>query len=454
MLVERGAKNQGVWEIIDLTFLIVTIMIKQLVIRNLYDLYSYDIKFENEPNIQIITGPNGFGKTTILQIVSHFYSGKFWYFYFLPFSSIDIILSDDIKCTFTKEIQIPKGDNVNTDDKTIVNALLSISFYERKGLIESEKLDITYISNLLKYNGIDPLADFDFSQVVERMDVQYNITADSFIQNTFSKALGLIGDKDFLFIKEQRLIGYLRKSKDSFPIKTVDDIKEYIESFYYLAQKAYNAYSMKVDGTFVKRLSNLSEKSKIKHIKRDVIHKEVLAKIAQYKKYGLVGDLAVVEKLGIHYEEVLKLYLTDLNGKLDILKSFYDKLYLFDSLITSKGLAYKHLEFKDGTMKVISDSTNKEIPLHSLSSGEQNLFVLCYKLVFGLNNQHIVLIDEPENSLHMAWLDELLSDYEKIAQLSGCQMIIATHSPTFIHGRWDLTYDLCENGSVQEFKGN
>lgn len=429
-------------------------MIKQLIIRNLYDLYSYDIKFENEPNIQIITGPNGFGKTTILQIVSHFYSGKFWYFYFLPFSSIDIILSDDIKCTFTKEIQIPKGDNVNTDDKTIVNALLSISFYERKGLIESEKLDITYISNLLKYNGIDPLADFDFSQVVERMDVQYNITADSFIQNTFSKALGLIGDKDFLFIKEQRLIGYLRKSKDSFPIKTVDDIKEYIESFYYLAQKAYNAYSMKVDGTFVKRLSNLSEKSKIKHIKRDVIHKEVLAKIAQYKKYGLVGDLAVVEKLGIHYEEVLKLYLTDLNGKLDILKSFYDKLYLFDSLITSKGLAYKHLEFKDGTMKVISDSTNKEIPLHSLSSGEQNLFVLCYKLVFGLNNQHIVLIDEPENSLHMAWLDELLSDYEKIAQLSGCQMIIATHSPTFIHGRWDLTYDLCENGSVQEFKGN
>lgn len=426
-------------------------MIKQLIIRDLYDLYSYDIKFKNEPNIQIITGPNGFGKTTILQIVSHFYSGKFWYFYFLPFSSLDLILSDGIICTFTREIQSPKGDN----DNTLVNALLSISFYDSKGLVESGKLDVAYISNLLKYNGIDPLADYDFSQIVERMDVRYNITADSFIQNTFSKALGLIGDKDFLFIKEQRLIGYLQNSKDSFPIKTVDDIKEYIERFYYLAQKAYNAYSMTVDGSFVERLSNLSvKKNNVKHIKRDTIHREVLAKIAQYKKYGLVGDLAVVEKLGIHYEEVLKLYLTDLNGKLDILKPFYDKLSLFDGLITSKGLSYKHLEFKGNTMKVISDSTNKEIPLHSLSSGEQNLFVLCYKLVFGLNDQHIVLVDEPENSLHMAWLDELLSDYEKIAQLSGCQMIIATHSPTFIHGRWDLTYDLCENGTVQEFKGN
>lgn len=311
-------------------------MIKQLIIRDLYDLYSYDIKFENEPNIQIITGPNGFGKTTILQIVSHFYSGNFWYFYFLPFSSIDLILSDGIKCTFTREIQSPKGDN----DNTLVNALLSISFYDGKGLVESGKLDVTFISNLLKYNGIDPLADYDFSQIVERMDVQYNITADSFIQNTFSKALGLIGDKEFLFIKEQRLIGYLRKSKDSFPIKTVDDIKEYIERFYDLAQKAYNAYSMTVDGSFVERLSNLSvKKSNVKHIKRDVIHKEVLAKIAKYKKYRLVGDLAVVEKLGIHYEEVLKLYLTDLNGKLDILKQFYDKLSLFDGLITSKGLA-------------------------------------------------------------------------------------------------------------------
>lgn len=424
-------------------------MIEHLVIKDLYNLYSYDIKFENEPNIQIITGPNGFGKTTILQIVSHFYSGKFWYFYFLPFSSIDLILSDGIKCTFTKEINSSKGDNGDTEDKTLVDAFLSISFYDSKGLIESGKLDIAYISNLLKYNGIDPLADFDFSQVVERMDVLYNITADSYIHNTFSKVLDLLGDKEFLFIKEQRLIGYLRKSKDSFPIKTVDDIKDYIESFFNLAQKVYNAKSMTVDGSFVKRLSNMSEKSKFKHIKRDAIHEEVLAKIARYKKYGLVGDLAVVEKLGVHYEEVLKLYLSDLNSKLDILKQFYDKLSLFDGLITSKGLAYKHLEFKDGTMKVISDSTNKEIPLHSLSSGEQNLFVLCYKLVFGLNNQHIVLIDEPENSLHMAWLDELLSDYEKIAQLSKCQMIIATHSPTFIHGRWDLTYDLCENGKVQ-----
>lgn len=99
----------------------------------------------------------------------------------MPFSSIDLILSDGIKCTFTREIQSPKGDN----DNTLVNALLSISFYDSKGLVESGILDVTYISNLLKNNGIDPLADYDFSQIVERMDVPYNIIVDSYIRNNF-----------------------------------------------------------------------------------------------------------------------------------------------------------------------------------------------------------------------------------------------------------------------------
>ena len=211
--------------------------------------------------------------------------------------------------------------------------------------------------------------------------------------------------------------------------------------------------SLKIDGSFVKRLSNLAENKTIKHIKRDIIHKQVLDKIAKFKKYGLVGELEIVEKLGIHYEEVLKLYLKDLDTKLTTLLPFYEKLSTFDELVSSKGLAYKNLAFKDGKMYIYSDAGH-EVPPHSLSSGEQNLLVLCYKLVFGLSNSKILLIDEPENSLHMAWLDKLLADYLKIAKLTGCQMVVATHSPTFIHGRWNLTYDLCENGEIQEFKRN
>lgn len=72
-------------------------------------------------------------------------------------------------------------------------------------------------------------------------------------------------------------------------------------------------------------------------------------------------------------------------------------------------------------------------------------------MVFELDDRNLLLIDEPEKSLHVAWLENLLDDYKLISDSTGCQMIIATHSPSFIHGNWSITYDLCENGKIQEF---
>ena len=47
-------------------------MIKFIKIDSLYNMYSYNIVFDKDPNILILTGPNGFGKTTILQIIHCF----------------------------------------------------------------------------------------------------------------------------------------------------------------------------------------------------------------------------------------------------------------------------------------------------------------------------------------------------------------------------------------------
>ena len=123
---------------------------------------------------------------------------------------------------------------------------------------------------------------------------------------------------------------------------------------------------------------------------------------------------------------------------------FYQKLSTFDRLVSGKKLSYKKVIFEDDKL-LIRDANENEVPIRKLSSGEQNLIILCYKLVFELTNKSLLLVDEPENSLHVAWLDNLLKDYLSIAKATGCQIIIATHSPAFIHGNWELTYDLCEN---------
>lgn len=43
-------------------------MIARILIRQLYDTYNYDIQFPENQRVTIITGPNGYGKTTFLKI--------------------------------------------------------------------------------------------------------------------------------------------------------------------------------------------------------------------------------------------------------------------------------------------------------------------------------------------------------------------------------------------------
>ncbi len=77
-----------------------------------------------------------------------------------------------------------------------------------------------------------------------------------------------------------------------------------------------------------------------------------------------------------------------------------------------------------------------------LASGEQHELVLHYKLLFKTMPGSLILIDEPEISLHIIWQEELLGDLEEIAKLTGVRILMATHSPQIISDRWDLTVEL------------
>jgi len=83
-----------------------------------------------------------------------------------------------------------------------------------------------------------------------------------------------------------------------------------------------------------------------------------------------------------------------------------------------------------------------------LSSGEQHEVVLLFELLFKAKENSLVLIDEPEISLHVVWQKEFLNDIQEIIELQKIDVIIATHSPQIINDSWDLTVDL--GASVNE----
>jgi putative ATP-dependent endonuclease of OLD family len=70
--------------------------------------------------------------------------------------------------------------------------------------------------------------------------------------------------------------------------------------------------------------------------------------------------------------------------------------------------------------------------VNAASSGERELLTYLF-VIFGLNvRDALVVVDEPELHLHPKWQRTLLSIFVKLSQATGNQFLIATHSPQSI----------------------
>jgi len=91
---------------------------------------------------------------------------------------------------------------------------------------------------------------------------------------------------------------------------------------------------------------------------------------------------------------------------------------------------------------IFETSDGQSISPADLSSGEQHELVLNYELLFKVQPNSLILIDEPELSLHVVWQQQFLKDLQEIIKLAGFDVLLATHSPEIINDRWDLTVEL------------
>jgi len=82
------------------------------------------------------------------------------------------------------------------------------------------------------------------------------------------------------------------------------------------------------------------------------------------------------------------------------------------------------------TKPIFKNSLSKEFNINGLSSGEKQLFLRALSLKFLEVNNSIILIDEPEISLHPQWQSKIIKLYENIGENN--QIIIATHSPHIV----------------------
>lgn len=94
---------------------------------------------------------------------------------------------------------------------------------------------------------------------------------------------------------------------------------------------------------------------------------------------------------------------------------------------------------------VRSDERDQITPVSSLSSGEQNINYLLMSLIRLCAKGKVVLVDEPEISLHLQWQQALPKVFNIISRATGASFVVATHSPTLIanaNEESDFCYEL------------
>jgi predicted ATP-binding protein involved in virulence len=139
---------------------------------------------------------------------------------------------------------------------------------------------------------------------------------------------------------------------------------------------------------------------------------------------------------------VLMVYIDDSKQKLQIFDKLARKMKLFIEIINNRFLYKKISMDKERGFIFTSSITGKTIPATGLSSGEQHEFVLFFELLFKVQPHSLILIDEPEISLHLSWLKYFIEDLKEVIKLNEMELLIATHSPDIISNHWDLTVEL------------
>lgn len=259
-------------------------------------------------------------------------------------------------------------------------------------------------------------------------------------------------------IQSQRLLKlplvYSKSDKKRFP--TLSTVSEYSYELATLMQdkfKEYGTISQSLDRSFPIRVVKQQLSSDITDEQLRNQLNELEETRSRLIEVGLLeqdedSEFQIqLQDIDESTKNTLSVYVEDVEKKLNVFTEIATKINLLKRIINNK-FSYKEINFSKEkgfiftTLYNSSLSDSKTLSATDLSSGEQHELVLLYELLFKVEPNSLVLIDEPELSLHVGWQVQFLKDLQEITKLADLDILIATHSPDIIQDRWDLTVEL------------
>ena len=371
-------------------------MLRRIKIEQLYDLYTYELDFENVDNspMKFLTGPNGYGKSTLLNMVYAVFAHDCKTLFKVPFEKF-ILYFEDAEVQFVQEREYEQGDK--SDLKNLKRIELHVSFIPVSGdeehgtILPDGECNMPNLEMYLAGNNA------------------YYIDDKRVMRNTIDANAEKISDiVERLTIDAELLRERIRDNQIDFSSPVLEMGEEIFEDEY---------------------------KNRVA---------KIVAELKPLKEWGMVNE----EFIPIPYLEVvnnlLRKYLDNIEFKMHIYSEFIGQVSLFKALVDESIFANKTLPIDDEVGFLFYSQSKLKEPLlpEKLSSGERHLLLQLFELIFRAPQGALVLIDEPELSMHMYWQLRYSKMLSRIAELRKLHFIVATHSPQIFNSMWNRSIDL------------
>jgi predicted ATPase len=414
----------------------------------------FDINLDFQDGVNIIHGSNGTGKTTVLHILANAVNEDFRRFGHLKFQKLTITLDDDT------EILIEQQNSPQTVTTVFVNnqKIYSYSFAE---LLEEEKQEEN--SEIL-FSQFSPR--YYPSSSKKKQDIDLKATYFPAFR-TMIEAWATLDENEIRHFarRSPNFRKFLRSSPRSTELARIlfgkfvprleypspIEIEEHINSELTEAQlkiasldrnllsQAFLQFSQAISQSFetddntkepdevITEIIELSEKLQnspfqVNRDQSDDVYNKLIEQLRAFESYPEYKTIA---------SRVLSVYKRSLQQRLDAQIKAYSSIERYlesvNGFLERKQLKIGSTSLPQGRGK-LGVKIGDEEAIHSLqilSSGERQVVGLIYAASH-MTGGRVVLIDEPEISLHIDWQRKLLP--EMVKQLDEKQLIICTHS--------------------------
>lgn len=444
-----------------------------LQVTGLLDRFDYHLSFPAEWDFLILHGPNGIGKTRLLELLNVVFSGSHVELPEIPFREARFGFDNGAWIEVRRDTQTQErlpglqvridgepapevasltwsggdGETIEVREQSV--RLTSLQEWERMALRYERDYPVEYIGRE-RWLDLRTREELDRHQFSERYGIDLPTTGEPPVQireRIQEHSVHLIDTQRILSNQESRTPRQRRREREP---RQTPRVVRYAEDLVWKLSSALaenSRRSQEFDRSFPRRLFENSsdepptEESILARYFDQLKLRDRLATVSILEDSS--ADLSLTQRpLDVWERRVLGTYLDDADEKLATFEPLLKRVELLSEIVNQRFL-FKRFEIdRYEGFRFIDVDSDRNLSPSALSSGEQHELVLAYDLLMNVKTQSLVLIDEPEISLHVAWQKEFLNDIARIAELTQLRFIIATHSPQIIGPWWERAIEL------------